>query len=566
MKFYTSIYSQLTTGEKIKFCWMVFFIASLLILELLSLGLLLPIIKIFFTAEKISVLSEDFFFNNLKFEKQISILLILLIALYVIKNTINSILIYLKKKFLADIQINFTSRVFSYYLNQPYDFFLRNNKPQIIRNLGILAEYIGVLENFINIFIEVFILILIMSIIYYNSINIGLFITFFSSLFVFVILKFFKKRFTRYGEILNEYNEKVVNNYLDTLGSIKDIILQKKESFFIKEFARNISILANVNVKNGFLVELPRLIIEILLVIGISCLIFFLIRSNQDINDITITLTFTVALVVRAIPSITRIIYQSGGLYFKVDIVKRVHILLANFSVVKGDYKINKIGYQKIKLKNINFSYTNDDENIVFKNLNYEIKKNECVGIVGSSGSGKSTLLDILCGMLAVKNGGVYLDEIKIEEKNVKSWQSQISYISQKNFLLNSTIAKNIAFAEDDEEINKEKLLEAIEFSQLNKLVSSKAEGVNFNIGEDGKNISGGQRQRIILARAIYREADVVLFDEATSALDTETEKEIFDTIKNNFYGKKTLLISSHRQELLYFCDKIIDINSLNKK
>jgi len=314
------------------------------------------------------------------------------------------------------------------------------------------------------------------------------------------------------------------------------------------------------------LVELPRLIIEILLVIGISCLIFFLIRSNQDINDITITLTFTVALVVRAIPSITRIIYQSGGLYFKVDIVKRVHILLANFSVVKGDYKINKIGYQKIKLKNINFSYTNDDENIVFKNLNYEIKKNECVGIVGSSGSGKSTLLDILCGMLAVKNGGVYLDEIKIEEKNVKSWQSQISYISQKNFLLNSTIAKNIAFAEDDEEINKEKLLEAIEFSQLNKLVSSKAEGVNFNIGEDGKNISGGQRQRIILARAIYREADVVLFDEATSALDTETEKEIFDTIKNNFYGKKTLLISSHRQELLYFCDKIIDINSLNKK
>ena len=101
-------------------------------------------------------------------------------------------------------------------------------------------------------------------------------------------------------------------------------------------------------------------------------------------------------------------------------------------------------------------------------------------------------------------------------------------YISQKNFLLNSTIAKNIAFAENDEEIDKEKLLEAIEFSQLNKLVGSKAEGINFNIGEDGKNISGGQRQRIILARAIYREADVILFDEATSALDTETEKEIF--------------------------------------
>ncbi|MDC0447904.1 ABC transporter ATP-binding protein/permease [Candidatus Pelagibacter sp.] len=565
MKFYTAIYRQLNTKEKIKFYWIIFFVASLLILEFLSLGLLLPIIQIFFTAEKISILSEEFFFNNLKFEKQISFLLIFLIALYLIKNTVNSICIYLKKKFLADIQINFTSRVFSYYLNQPYAFFLRNNKPQIIRNIGILPQYIDVLENFINIFIEVFILILIMGIIYYNDINIGLFITFFSIFFVFVVLKFFKKRLTRYGEIINEYNAKVVNNYLDTLGSIKDIILQKKESFFVKNFTRNISTLANVNVKNGFLVELPRLIIEIILVIGISCLIFFLVHSNQDINNIPIILTFTVALILRAIPSITRIIYQSSGLYFKIDIVKRVHNLLETLSVVKNDYKINKIDFQKIRLKNINFSYTNNHENILFKNLSYEIKKNECVGVIGSSGSGKSTLLDILCCMLAVENGGVYLDEIKIEEKNAKSWHSQISYISQKNFLLNSTIAKNIAFAENDEEIDKEKLLEAIEFSQLNKLVGSKAEGINFNIGEDGKNISGGQRQRIILARAIYREADVILFDEATSALDTETEKEIFSTIKKNFYGKKTLLISSHKRETLYFCDKIIDINTFNK-
>jgi ABC-type multidrug transport system fused ATPase/permease subunit len=565
MKFYTAIYRQLNTKEKFKFCWIIFFVASLLILELLSLGLLLPIIQIFFTAEKISILSEEFFFNNLKFEKQISFLLIFLIALYLIKNTVNSIFIYLKKKFLADIQINFTSRVFSYYLNQPYVFFLRNNKPQIIRNIGILPQYIEVLENFINIIIEVFILILIMGIIYYNSINIGLFITFFSIFFVFIVLKFFKKRLTTYGKIINEYNAKVVNNYLDTLGSIKDIILQKKDSFFIKNFTRNISALANVNVKNGFLVEIPRLIIEIILVIGISCLIFFLIHSNQDISDIPIILTFTVALILRAIPSITRIIYQSSGLYFKVDIVKRVHNLLETLSVVKSDYKINKIDFQKIRLKNINFSYTNNDKNIFFKNLNYEIKKNECVGVIGSSGSGKSTLLDILCCMLAVENGGVYLDEIKIEEKNVKSWHSQISYISQKNFLLNSTIAKNIAFAENDEEIDKEKLLEAIEFSQLNKLVGSKAEGINFNIGEDGKNISGGQRQRIILARAIYKEADVILFDEATSALDTETEKEILNTIKKNFYGKKTLLISSHKKETLHFCDKIIDVNTFNK-
>ena len=318
-----------------------------------------------------------------------------------------------------------------------------------------------------------------------------------------------------------------------------------------------------MNVKNGFLLELPKLIIEVLLVIGISILIFLLIKSNQDISEITVILTFTVALIIKAIPSITRIIYQSSGLYFKIDLVKRVSNLLLNFDVTKNDYTINKIEFQKIKLKNINFSYSNNVESAVFKDLNYEIKKNECVGVKGTSGSGKSTLMDILCCMLSVKNGGVYLDETKIDEKNIKSWQSQISYISQKNFLLNSTISKNIAFAEKDEEIDKEKLLEAIEFSKLNKLVDSKNEGVNFNIGEDGKNISGGQRQRIIIARAIYRKADVIVFDEATSALDVETEKDIFKTIKDNFYGKKTLLISSHKHEVLFFCDKLIDIDSL---
>ena len=187
MKFYTSIYNHLNFKEKIKFCWIVFFIVCLLFFELLSLSLLLPIIQIFFTAKTISILHEDFFFNNLKFEKQISLLLIFLISIYIIKNTLNSFLIYLKKKFLADIQINFTSRVFSYYLNQPYDFFLRKNKPEIIRNLGILPEYISVLENFINIFIKIFILILILGVIYYNSLNIGLFITFFSIFFIYII-------------------------------------------------------------------------------------------------------------------------------------------------------------------------------------------------------------------------------------------------------------------------------------------------------------------------------------------------------------------------------------------
>jgi len=565
MKIFFSIFNKLTKSEKVKFYWITFFIIILLFLELISLSLLLPIIKIIFSSEKVSILNENFFFNNLNFQNQIYFLLGSLVFLYFFKNIFNAFIIYFKKRFLSDIQVNFSSRVFSYFLNQPYNYFLINNKPQIMRNLGILQEYIIVVENFINIAIEIFILALILSIIFYNNIFVGLFLTVFAFFFIFVFLKVFKDRFRRYGELINRYNEKLLNNYLDTLGSIKDIILQKKQDFFIRNFSNNISVQATTNVKNGFFVEAPRLIIEILLVLGISSLIVLLTMVNQDLREITVTLTFTIALILRAIPSITRIIYQSSGLFFKIDTIKRVQLLLSTLKVEKNLYEKKEIDFKKISLKNINFTYVDQNKIEIFKNLNLSINKNETIGIIGSSGSGKSTLLDIICCILSPNEGGVYLDDKLINTELLGSWQNKISYISQKNYLLNGSLAQNIAFAEGEKDIKIERIYEAIKFSKLDRLVESHKEGINFQIGEDGKNISGGQRQRIILARSIYRKADVIIFDEATSALDKSIENEILDDIKENFYGKKTLFISTHKESTLSFCDRIINVDNLKK-
>ena len=316
------------------------------------MSLFLPILKIFFTSEKITIFDQNFFFNNLSYQNQIYFLLAFLVLLYVAKNIFNSFLIFYKKKFLSDIQINFSSRVFNYYLNQKYDFFLDTNKPEIIRNLGILAEYIGVLENFINVFIELFILMLIIGIIFINDLYVGIFVTLFSIVFIIMISRLFGSRMRRYGELLNIYQEQLVNNYLDTLGSIKDIILQKKQSFFLKYFTNNISKQAQINVKNGFLVELPRQLIEILMVLGISSLMFILMKTEKSSEEITITLTFTVALLFRAVPSISRIIYQANNLSFKLDIVKKVHILLSTFKVKKLSLIMSRLNSPKLKLAN----------------------------------------------------------------------------------------------------------------------------------------------------------------------------------------------------------------------
>ncbi len=563
MKLFFSIFNNLNFSEKKKFFWIVFFIAVLLILELASLSILLPIIKIIFSSEKLTYLNFTFF-DEYTLNQQIYFLLSVLVFFFLLKNIFNAFLIYFKKRFLYDIQINFSSRVFSNYLNQSYDFFLKNNKPQIMRNLGILAEYIIVLENFINIAIEILILILILFIIYYTNLYVGLTISIFSAIFIFIILKIFKDRFKKYGELINFYNEKVLNNYLDSLGSIKDIILQKKQSFFVNDFSKNISVQANVNVKNSFFVEVPRLLIEIILVIGVAGLIIVLSLVNENLNEIIVILTFTVALILRAIPSVTRIIYQSSGLYFKIDTIKRVQNLMQTFNKkISPTKKIKEINFKKIYLKKVSYAYDTHSPKRVFDGLDLDINKNETIGIMGSSGSGKSTLLDLICGILTPTNGKIFLDHDLLNDEKIYSWQNKISYISQKNYLLNGSILQNIAFAENQNDIDIGRVEESIKFSKLQNLVNEKVDGYNFNIGEDGKNISGGQRQRIVLARAIYRKADLIIFDEATSALDKNTENEILSDIKDNFHKKKTLIISTHKSDTLYFCDKVLNIDDL---
>ncbi len=562
MNLFFTIFNSLNLNEKRKFFWIVLFITILLVLELASLSVLLPIIKIIFSSEKLSYFDFDFF-DKYSLNQQIYFLLAILVLFFLLKNIFNAFLIYFKKRFLQDIQINFSSRVFSNYLNQSYDFFLKNNKPQIMRNLGILAEYIIVLENFINIAIEGLILILILSIIYYSNVYVGLTITIFSIIFVYVILKIFKDRFKKYGELINFYNEKILNNYLDSLGSIKDIILQKKQNFFVNVFIKNISVQANINVKNSFFGEVPRLLIEIVLVAGIASLIVILSLVNQDFNEIIVILTFTVALILRAIPSVTRIIYQSGGLYLKVDTIKRVQNLILSFKERGNNKKnIDNIDFKKIYLKKVSFFYDANNSKKIFNDLDLDITKNETIGIIGSSGSGKSTLLDLICGILTPTKGKIFLDKDLLNEEKIYSWQNKISYISQKNYLLNGTILQNIAFAENADDIDINRVKESLKFSKLENLVRDKANGLDFNIGEDGKNISGGQRQRIVLARAIYRKADLIIFDEATSALDKSTENEILSDIKDNFHRKKTLIISTHKSNTLYFCDKVLNIDN----
>ena len=196
----------------------------------------------------------------------------------------------------------------------------------------------------------------------------------------------------------------------------------------------------------------------------------------------------------------------------------------------------------------------------VLKNVNLTIKKNEFVGIVGETGSGKSTLVDLLIGLMEPNEGTITVDGKNIN-KNLNSWKKNLGYVSQNLYLLDESIKNNIAFGYKDNEIDKVKVENSIEKSQLSKFINNLKNGLDSKVGERGVKISGGERQRIGIARALYNDPEILVFDEATSALDLDTEKKLLETLIK-FKKNKTFIFITHRTSGLSYCDRIFKIEN----
>jgi ABC-type multidrug transport system fused ATPase/permease subunit len=206
-------------------------------------------------------------------------------------------------------------------------------------------------------------------------------------------------------------------------------------------------------------------------------------------------------------------------------------------------------------LKDIHFKYPNIDESVL-KGLNLTIRPNTTVGFVGSTGSGKTTLVDIILGLLSPTQGKIFVDDVDITDKNISSWQANLGYVPQTIYLIDDTIARNIAFAVPDKDINMNRVAEAAKLAELDEFIQTLPQQFQTSVGERGVRLSGGQRQRIGIARALYHNPEVLILDEATSALDGITENVIMDAI-NNLSHKKTIMMIAHRLATVKECDVI---------
>jgi ATP-binding cassette subfamily C protein len=369
----------------------------------------------------------------------------------------------------------------------------------------------------------------------------------------FLISKYLLPQFYIWGQKLQQAGIYTNQNLMQFFHAFKEVVLLGKRQSFVDAFqvhSKQSSTLKAIQTATN---SLPRLGIEILFVGLFVLTISYLSIGHESPMQVIGVLSGYLYAGFRLMPGLNRIINQLNIFKSVIPSILRVHKEYTTVGSDKNYLNVKEFKFEKsIIFKGMSFKYLNTNKNALSK-INFKIIKGECIGIVGKTGSGKSTLIDLLLGLLKPTVGKVLVDD-KFHVNSFQ-WHKKIGYVPQTNYLVDDTIEANIAFGEKN--IDQDKLDKAIDASQLRRFINSLPQASKTIVGERGVRLSGGERQRIAIARALYRNPEVLIFDEATSSLDNETEVRVMKTI-HAVSENRTVIMIAHRLSTLKDCNRII--------
>jgi len=538
-----------------------------IIFESFGLFLVYPLIKLISLStseihsylDLIKVKDYLFYFGFYTKEQILYFLIFIIFLLFTIKVIFQIILNYASVALFSSSISNIADSFYEYYLNRSLTEALKTNSSQLVNNIfnqlniivnNCFASIIVIISELLIIIILVFLL---------SLINIKILLVFFLiSIFVIIFSYIIKKNIIFLGTERIYYYSKALKNLQEGFSALSNIKIFDLAAKYLSEFAFNNHKRNFYERKINIFNEIQKIFLEYFLLIIFLIFIIFNINKDLFLNSIP-TIAFLAASSFRILPSMHRLSLNYNKLvnskysinYIskelkKIKLIKRINIEVKN-----------NIIFDKLKITNLSYRYPGTKK-LIFNKINFEIKKNEIVGIKGESGIGKTTLLNLLLGLLKPVDGKILLNnmDINLDERN---WRSIVSYVPQSSHLLDASIKKNIILSLPKHLEDKKRINLAIKFAELKKFIEQLPNGLDTKIGENGIRLSAGQKQRIALARAFYRNSNVVFLDEATSALDTVTERKIL----NNFMLIKkkialSLIIISHRDSTLRCCDKVI--------
>lgn len=348
---------------------------------------------------------------------------------------------------------------------------------------------------------------------------------------------------------------------LENINNIKELKILSAEKLFYENFKIVAAELKQIQIKQGFYASIPPYIVEILVVTALLVMASFLSFQNTDNHpELIASFAIVVAALFRIAPALNRIQSSIININSSRNFVKKLNEAYENLDFEhfeKYDCPSNeRLDFKrKIQLKNINFSYNSSKQ--VIKNMSFEINKGDFVGIIGLSGAGKSTLADIITGLLPADSGTIQIDDTILTPENFPKFRHIIGYVPQQINILNKTFKENVAWG--CEKIDDAGVIKALKAAQIYDIVADFPEGINAKAVSGSNGLSQGQKQRIAIARALYRDPEIIILDEATSALDVQVEHELTEMLKE-ISKSKTIIAIAHRLSTLKVCNKLIYI------
>jgi ABC-type multidrug transport system fused ATPase/permease subunit len=553
------------TKKELIFISIIFFgVLITTILDVLSFTIIIPIFQIIFLNKIPQIDFLNSFFNHYDLTLNIKILILLIfIFLFFIKNTLIIIFNYYFINFFQKTNTRISKDLFNFYINQEYISFLKfsseNFLQKVTNDVNNLNSWLVALINFST---EIIFIIGISILLFTVNSKIFLF-----SIFIFIIVilfyvYFFKNRIRSWADNYRKSTGRTQDLVIEGLKGFKDLIIYKQNNVFINNFSYNIN-LSNYSISRiNFLNNVQKYWLEIIGVFAIAIALLYFILADSDISKLIPVFGLFIIVIFRLLSSFSRIILHGQSLKFYFPSFKAVADEFQRLTNKKDLNFDNSFAFNKvIEIKNVSFIYPNS-ENKIIDNVNLKFIKNQCVGIVGKNGSGKSTFLNLLAGLIEPSEGKIIIDDTYNLYANRIKWIERLSYVQQNIFLLDASIKDNIILENNDSKVNYYQYDKVINVLKLEDYFKDQPDGLNTKIGIDGISLSGGQKQLISLARALYKNSDVLILDEPTSALDTikiELFRELILTLKKT----KTIFFVTHNKEYFYDSfDQLIEIKS----
>lgn len=561
MKFFGKVLRLLTGAQRKQALCLLALLIIGMAFEMLGLGLVIPVIGLLMDESYIGRLAKvDFLAQHIDFHDHTRVIcyaMLALLAAYIGKTLYLGYVTWRQAVFSSKVQISLSQRLLEAYMRQPYPFHLRRNSSELMRNVvGEVNLFSGAISHLLQVVAEGLV---------FAGICVLLFVVEPKGAAITVValggvgwglLKLTKTYSVQLGKARLLHDGLRIQFLQEGISGIKDIKVLGKEHYFLDKHDRHNKISAHAAELQSVFQQSPRLLLELLAVLGLVLLVTSMALQGQALSSIVPTLGLFAAATFRLVPSASRILSSLHTLRFSVPVISVIgNELELEHSMESSHEVVAARGFHEgVTLEQVTFQYEGALRNAL-TGVSIEVPFGQVVGVIGQSGSGKSTLVDVVLGLLHPQTGRLLVDSNDVAA-DLRTWQASIGYVPQTIFLTDDTLRRNIAFGVADTSIDEELIQRVVQEARLAEYVAGLPEGLDTLVGERGVRLSGGQRQRIGIARALYRQPFLLVLDEATSALDTDTETEIMQAI-HEMQGSRSILIIAHRLSTVARCNKI---------